>query len=240
VHKRIISAVKRVEFVSDRMSYIILRGRWCHIIVLNVHAPTEDKTDDVKDSFYEELERVFDKFPKYHMKILLGDFNAKVGREDIFKPTIGNERLHEISNDNGIRLINFATCKNLRVKSTMFPHCNIQKYTWTSPDRKTHNRIDHILVDRRRHSNVLHVRSFRAADCDSDHYLVVVAKVRERLAVNKQISQKFNMERFNLKKLNDVEGKENFVLRSQISLQLWKIWTQRWKLIVPGKRLERI
>jgi hypothetical protein len=43
VHKRIISAVKRVEFVSDRLSYIILRGRWCHIVVLNVHAPTEDK-----------------------------------------------------------------------------------------------------------------------------------------------------------------------------------------------------
>jgi hypothetical protein len=46
VHKRIISAVKRVEFVSDRISYIILRGRWCDIIVLNVHAPTEDKIDD--------------------------------------------------------------------------------------------------------------------------------------------------------------------------------------------------
>jgi hypothetical protein len=46
------------------MSYIILRGSWCHIIVLNVHAPTEDKIEDVKDSFYEELERVFDKFPK--------------------------------------------------------------------------------------------------------------------------------------------------------------------------------
>jgi hypothetical protein len=43
------------------------------------------------------------------MKILLGDFNAKVGREDFFKPTIGNERLHEISNDNGVRLVNFAT-----------------------------------------------------------------------------------------------------------------------------------
>jgi hypothetical protein len=69
VHNKIISAVKRVEFVSDRMSYIIVRGRWCHIIVLNVHAPTEDKADDVKDSFYEELECVFDKFPKYHMKM---------------------------------------------------------------------------------------------------------------------------------------------------------------------------
>jgi hypothetical protein len=54
-----ISAFKRVEFVSDRMTYIILRGRWCHIIVLIVHAPTEDKTDDEKDSFYEELEHVF-------------------------------------------------------------------------------------------------------------------------------------------------------------------------------------
>jgi exonuclease III len=86
------------------MSYIILRGRWCDIIVLNNYAPTKDKIDDVKDWFYEELERVFDKFPKYHMKILLGDFNAKVGREDIFKPTIGNKNLHEISNDFGVRV----------------------------------------------------------------------------------------------------------------------------------------
>jgi hypothetical protein len=91
------------------MSYIILRGSWCHIIVLKVHAPTEDKTDDVKGNFYGELERVFDKFPKYHMKILLGDFITKVGRQDIFKPTIGNESLHEISNDNGVGLVNFAT-----------------------------------------------------------------------------------------------------------------------------------
>jgi hypothetical protein len=66
VHKKIISAVKRVEFVSDRLSYTILRGHWCDN-VLNILAPREDKTDDVKDSFYEELGRVFDKFPKYHM-----------------------------------------------------------------------------------------------------------------------------------------------------------------------------
>ena len=72
--------VKRIEFVSDKVSYIVLRGRWCNIIVLNAHAPSEDKGDDSKDSFYEELEQVFDNFPRYHMKILLGDFNAKVGR----------------------------------------------------------------------------------------------------------------------------------------------------------------
>jgi hypothetical protein len=76
-----------------------------------------------------------------------------------------------------------------------------------SPDWKTHNQIEHILVERQRHSNILHVRSFGAADCDSDHYLVV-AKVRDRLALNKQRSHRFHMERFNLKKLNEVEGKE--------------------------------
>jgi hypothetical protein len=58
VHKRIISAVTKVEFVSDRMSYIILIGRWCDIVALNVHASTEDKIDDMKDSFYEGLECV--------------------------------------------------------------------------------------------------------------------------------------------------------------------------------------
>jgi hypothetical protein len=189
VHKRIISAVERVEFISDRMSYIILRSRWCDIF-LNVHAPTEDKIDDIKDGFYEELEQVFDKFCKHPTKILLGDFNAKVGREDIFKPTVGNEILHEISNDNGVRIVNFATSKNLIVKSMMFPHHDINKLTWTSPDGKTLNQIDHILIDGRWHLNILDVRSFRAADCDTDHYLVV-AKVRERLAVSKQQHTEF-------------------------------------------------
>jgi hypothetical protein len=95
VHHRIASAVKRVELVSDRVSYIVLRGRWCNIVVLNVHAPSEDKSDDSKNNFYEELEQVFDHFPRYHLKILLRDFNAKVGRENVFKPTIGNESLHQ-------------------------------------------------------------------------------------------------------------------------------------------------
>jgi hypothetical protein len=143
-----------------------------------------------EDNFYEELERVFDKFPTNYIKIMLGDFNTKL---DILKPTIGDESLHEISNDYGIRVVKFATSRNLRVKKTMFPHRNIHKYTRTSPDGKTHNQIDHFLVDRRRDSDVLDVRSFRAAGCDTDHYLVV-AKVRERLAVNKQKSQRFHME----------------------------------------------
>ena len=78
-----------------------------------MHAPSEEKSDESKDRYYEELEQVFDHFPKYHMQILLGDFNAKVGRENIFKPTIGNESLHEDSNDNDVRIVNFTTSRNL-------------------------------------------------------------------------------------------------------------------------------
>jgi hypothetical protein len=115
--------------------------------------------------------------------------------------TVGNESLHEISNGNGVRVVNFATLKNLIVKSTMFPLRNIHKYTWTPPDGKTHNEICHILIDRRRRSVVLDIQSFKAADCDTDHCLVV-AKIRERQAVNKQGSQKLHMESFNLNKLN--------------------------------------
>ena len=114
--------------MSDRLSYIVLRGRWRNIIVVNVHAPSKEKSEESEDSFYEELEPVFDHFPKNHMKILLGNFNAKLGREIIFKPTIGQESLHQDSNVNGVRLVNFATSKNLVFKSTMFPHRNIHKY----------------------------------------------------------------------------------------------------------------
>ena len=119
-----------------------------------MHVPSEARRNDSKDRFYEKLEQVFDNFPKYYMKIPLGDFNVKVGRENIFKPTTGNS-LHRDSNDNGVRIVNIVTSKNLFVKTTMFPHRNIYKYAWTSPDGKTNNKIDHILIYMRCHSCIL-------------------------------------------------------------------------------------
>jgi hypothetical protein len=95
---------------------------------LNAHAPTEDKDDDTKDSFYKKLEQVFDQFRRYHMKILLGNLSAKVGREDIFKPIICKESLYEASNDKGVRVVYFATSKNVIVKRKTFPHRNIHKH----------------------------------------------------------------------------------------------------------------
>ena len=73
-----------------------------------MHAKSEEKSDNSDNSFYEELEQVFDHFPKYYIKILLGECSAKVGRECISKPTIGNDSLHQKSNDNDPRIVNFA------------------------------------------------------------------------------------------------------------------------------------
>jgi hypothetical protein len=91
----------------------------------------------------------------------------------------------------------------------MFPHRKIHKYTWTSPEGNTYKQIDHVLIDKRRQSTILDVRSFRGADCDTDRYLVV-AKGRERLAVCKRTSRKVDTERFDVKKQNEGDVKEQY------------------------------
>jgi hypothetical protein len=154
----------------------MLNGRWCNVVVPNVHAPCEGENGDVKDSLCEELWHVLDQLPRYNIKNFLGVFNAKVDREGIFTPTVRSESSHEISNDSGITVVHFVTPKNSVVRSTMFSHRNIHKYTCTSPEGKTRNKVDHVLVDRRRHSNILYVRYFMGADCDTD-YNLVVAKI---------------------------------------------------------------
>jgi hypothetical protein len=90
----------------------------------------------VKDKCYEELQSVFDKFPKYYTIISLGDFNTEVAMEDIFEPTTGNDSLRKIRNDNGVGIVNFATSKNLTVRSTTLPH------------RTFINLLAHLLMER--------------------------------------------------------------------------------------------
>jgi len=104
------------------MSYIVLRGRWCNIVVLNVHATSKEKSDDSKDRFYEELQTVFFIIFLSTVRNFCQNILIQNWREDIFKPTIGDEDFNQDSNDNGVRIVNFATSKNLVVKSMVFPH----------------------------------------------------------------------------------------------------------------------
>ena len=104
------------------------------------------------------------------MKIVLSDFNAKVGREDIFRSTICKYNLHNESNSNDVR-IGFPTSKNL-LKSTIFQHKDIHKNSWSSADDIMRNKIDYVLVNRRRHTSIIDIRIVRVVDCNSHHHLV--------------------------------------------------------------------
>lgn len=112
-----------------------------------MHAPTKDKSGDSNNSFNEELMQMINHFSKYHIKILLGEVIANIGRVGISKLTIQNDSLHENSSDNDVPATNFATSENLVVKSTIFLHRLIHNNTKTSPDGKSNNQIDHVLIN---------------------------------------------------------------------------------------------
>ena len=92
----------RCEPVNERLCWIRLKGRFYNISIICTHAPTEVSDDEAKDVFYDQLERTMDTIP---MKVVIGDFNAQVGKEQHFLGTIGKHSLHDGINDNGMRLI---------------------------------------------------------------------------------------------------------------------------------------
>ena len=101
-----------------------MRGKLNNFTVILVHAPNREKNKLVKDSLYVKLNQIYQRIPEHDTKIIVGNFNTKIGREGIFKPVIGSWSLHEMSNDNGNRTIDFATNNNnnnMTLKSTHFP-----------------------------------------------------------------------------------------------------------------------
>ncbi|XP_064106949.1 craniofacial development protein 2-like [Macrobrachium nipponense] len=190
ISKKINTAVVEFEGISSRIARIRMTAKWFKITVITLHAPTEDSEEDTKDRWYSEVQEVLNKVPGHDMLIILGDMNAKVGKEiAAFKGTMGTHSLHENSNDNGIRLATLATEYNLVVGGTLFPHKEKHKGTWLSPDGNTTNQIDHILVKRKFRSALMDVRAYQGADCDSDHYMVA-AKIRIKLTTKRKNGNK--------------------------------------------------
>jgi endonuclease/exonuclease/phosphatase family metal-dependent hydrolase len=108
--------------------------------------------------FYDDLETTIIKCPKNDIKVLLGDFNAKVGSEDQESAVVGKCSLHTESNDNGLRLTGLAIALNMVIGSMTFPCKNIHLTTWRFPDGNTTNQIDHVLIDARHRSSMMDVR----------------------------------------------------------------------------------
>jgi endonuclease/exonuclease/phosphatase family metal-dependent hydrolase len=124
---------------------------------------------------------VCDKTPRNDALILLGDFNAKIGKEHSNERVADRHTLHDITSKNGEKLVQLAIAHNLEISSTKFQHRRIHKGTWKVPGKDICNQIDHVLINKRRAAMITDVRTLRGPNCDSDHYLVRT-KIRQRIS----------------------------------------------------------
>lgn len=191
--------------ISDRMCTLRLKGGHRKITIINVHAPTEEQNIEVKECYYETLDKICDGVSKHDCKLVMGDWNAKVGQEEIYQPTIGKYSLHDQSNENGRFMIDFAMGRDMKIKSTCYEHRNIHKGTWMSPDGRNVNQIDHILVERRDEYYIQDIRSYRGADADSDHFMVrmKMKQINLMIAEKKMESMKKKSKRIQLRNIQE-------------------------------------
>jgi hypothetical protein len=139
--------------------------------------------------FYEQLERAYAACSSHDVKLVMGDVNAKVGRDTVHQPTIGKHSLHESTHENGLRLVDFAAGRQMAIKSTYFMH------------KRIHLQPDHYLIDGRHFSDVIDVMARRGANIDSNHMLVV-KKLRTRISRASSIKPQ-QLRRFAVDRLKD-------------------------------------
>jgi hypothetical protein len=137
-----------------------MRGKFFNCSIVNGHAPTEISDNEEKDGFFDALERTYNISPRNYIKIAIGDFNAQVGKEALNFHMTGKYSFHSLTKVNGSWLIQFAALWNMIIGSTFYPHKDLHKRTWRSPDGVTFSQTDHLLIDRRHKSNVRDVRSY--------------------------------------------------------------------------------
>ena len=177
--------LEEYQCVNERLVWCRLKGKYVNVTVVQAYAPTEDKTDEEKEEFYESLRAVVENVRQHDMLILMGDFNAKVGREDgIWREVMGAFGVGA-RNNNGQRLLEFCAEHRLSITNTGFKHKIEHKATWISPDGTTRNLIDYIIVNKARRSTVLDTRVFRGCKVPSDHKLVV-SKLRVKLKAHRK------------------------------------------------------
>jgi len=173
IHKKVKHLIMDFQPKSPWMCRLRVRGKFFNYSVINVHAPTEDKSDTEKYAFYDGLRNLYDTCPKLDLKLTIGDLNAQIGKEALYYPTIGKEAFHQESNENGKMKIHLAASRNKVIGTTLIPHTDIQKITWRSPDIHHFSQVDYLLTDSRHVSHLTDARTHRCANVDSDHFLLV-------------------------------------------------------------------
>jgi hypothetical protein len=176
--------------------------------VIQCYAPTNESEEEEKDDFYERLLALVQARPRKNILILMGDFNAKIGSNNRgYEEIMGKQGIGE-RNDNGERFADLCATTNLAIGGSLFPHKNIHKATWVSPDLRTTNQIDHVCIGKKFRRSLQDVRVKRGADAASDHHLLV-ARIQLKLKrhYTGQTSQRLY---YNTSLLKDKSKQEEF------------------------------
>ena len=189
-------------FSSRVMSMRIKLDKFTATVVSVLYAPTFKRPPEEKALFYDQLSEVLTAIPRLDRVFLLGDFNARVGRnQEAWPDVIGAHGPGDI-NEQGTLLLELCTCFGLCITNTCFSHADIHKGTWQHPRSKRWHLIDYIIVRQHYKSDVLDSGVRRSADCWTDHKMVC-ARVKLRFHLSTQKRKATTPKRLNVRKLSD-------------------------------------
>ena len=207
--------------ISDRIIMVRFYSKYIKLTIIHTYVPTLDAEYEHKELFYGQLQSTVENVNKHDLLLITGDMNAKVGSSNHNRERVMGKHGTGILNTNGERFIDFCEMNNLVITGTIFLHKDIHKNTWTSPDGKTHNQIDDILVNQQFRRSILDTRVRRGEDVASDHHLV---QTRARLKLKKIIKPTSSRIRYDIDKLRHEAVRKEFTLelRNRFAILIWK------------------
>ncbi|CAM4364063.1 unnamed protein product [Leuciscus chuanchicus] len=211
--------------VSDRIMKANFAGNPTTTVIV-AYAPTEEKPKAEKDEFYAKLLKCAQEVPPHNMPVIAGDFNARIGLDSsILNPrAVGKHALHEKTNDNGSRLVEFCETTNTRSAQFRFPHKKSRIWTWQPDanrkenDDKNRAQLDHILISGKWENSVKNIRAYNTVDVGSDHR-IVNAQIRVSLRApveNKNKRPKYDWRK--LKENNELQNKYAIAIKNHFSV----------------------
>lgn len=195
--------------ISERIITARFNSTVRKITIIHCYAPTEVSRLEDKLEFYDQLTDICHAIPKGDILIVTGDFNSQIGSDNRgMEHVMGKHGIGTLT-VNGELLLEFCNTFNLIIGGSFFPHKRIHKITWVSPDQKTENQIDHIMISKSWRRSLLDVRNHRGAEAGSDHYLITGC-IQLKILANPNKLKEVKRISFNLRKLLAEETAERF------------------------------
>ena len=201
--------------ISDRVLLVKLKGHPFNISIIQAYAPTSASTEEDIEAFYETLEKAKEQCKSQDIIIMMGDFNARVGKQR--EGHIVGEHGLGIRNERGETFVRWCQANEQVITNTWFEQHPRKLWTWKSPDNVTKNQIDFITINNRFRNSVQQSKSYPGADCGSDHN-PVICKLKVRLKKLKMIKREQQLDYCQLQNNQDIKNVYAIEVKNRFSV----------------------